>query len=68
MLQKIMALMGLGTKSHREINSEEMTTHLNVHPAEEKPSASQYDDATRPTYRIGKHKPSDIHKALDLAG
>lgn len=26
------------------------------------------DDDTRPTYRIGKYDPSDIQKAIDLAG
>lgn len=25
-------------------------------------------EATRPSYRVGKHKPSDIHKAIDMSG
>lgn len=36
-------------------------------------STTQYnnhaeDADTRPTYRIGKHTPSDIHRAIDLSG
>jgi hypothetical protein len=26
------------------------------------------DDQTRPSYRIGKHKPEDIYRALDIGG
>ena len=26
------------------------------------------DDATRPSYRVGKNHPVDIHKAIDLSG
>lgn len=26
------------------------------------------NDATRPSYRVGKHKISDIYKALDMGG
>ena len=25
-------------------------------------------EATRPSYRVGKHKSSDVHKAIDMSG
>lgn len=37
-------------------------------PASRPPESSPTDDRTRPSYRVGKHKPEDIHKALDMGG
>ena len=37
-------------------------------PASLTPEPPPTDDRTRPSYRVGKHKPEDIHKALDMGG
>ena len=32
------------------------------------PTSPPTDDRTRPSYRVGRHKPEDVHKALDMGG
>ena len=49
---------------------QEKTQHLQTidlyeNPAPPSPPARE---ATRPSYRVGKHKSSDIHKAIDMSG
>jgi hypothetical protein len=62
MLQKFLQLLlQTGTND----GGEPQDTASPVPPPPETPPA---DDRTRPSYRVGKHKPEDIHKALDMGG
>jgi hypothetical protein len=38
------------------------------HHVEPESTLQPRNDATRPSYRVGKHKISDIYKALDMGG
>lgn len=38
------------------------------HHVESEPAQQPRNDVTRPSYRVGKHKISDIYKALDMGG
>jgi hypothetical protein len=43
------------------------TPALPVEPEPEPPAeAPVHDERTRPSYRVGKHKPEDIYRALDI--
>ena len=62
MLRKFLRLL-LKTNAAEGIGSVNSVPPLSLNP--ELPPT---DDRTRPSYRVGKHKPEDIHKALDMGG
>ncbi|RMF03714.1 MAG: hypothetical protein D6768_05225 [Chloroflexi bacterium] len=63
MLQKILDFIGKPAQAERLPNQ----SRPEIRQATARP-ANRQNDATRPSYRIGKHKSSDIHKAIDLSG
>lgn len=61
-LQKLIRLINRSTKTQQPQTSDEPTFVLLSNTRKET------DEATRPLYRVGKHKPSDFQKAIDLSG
>ncbi|GAB4425439.1 MAG: hypothetical protein Kow0031_04990 [Anaerolineae bacterium] len=43
-------------------------TQADRYPHEPEPVHHPRNDATRPSHRVGKHKISDIYKAIDMGG
>ena len=62
MLRKFLQLLG-----QKDAHEEGWPENL-APPASLAPESAPGDDRTRPSYRVGKHKPEDIHKALDMGG
>lgn len=64
-MHKLIALIKGSAKKEPRPNVSPESKPPSLH--RDKPPRNQNND-TRPTYRIGRHKPSDIQRAIDLAG
>jgi len=66
-LRKLMDLLTRSMKAKQPDHLDETTptppVHINMFKREK-----DSDEATRPIYRVGKHKPSDLHKVIDMSG
>jgi hypothetical protein len=62
-LRKLMDLLTRSTKLRQPAHLDEPTPPTHTFKREQ-----DSDEATRPIYRIGKHKPSDFQKVIDMSG
>jgi hypothetical protein len=68
MQKLILSLLTRSSKVDTSTSSETKTQPMMrlTHAVNQKNDAEDTD--TRPTYRIGKHNPSDVHRIIDLSG
>ena len=69
-MQKLIAFISKATKPphhQTELTTLSPTTH-NWPLAKVVPTQDTQNDDTRPTYRIGSHRLSEIQKTIDLSG
>jgi hypothetical protein len=65
-MQKLMALINWSGRPNKDRKSLARMGVPIIVSMDQPPTDEDAD--TRPTYRIGKHDPADIQKAIDLAG
>ena len=65
-MRKLKTLLNWSGRPNSDIEALEKLGIPIIVSADQQPA--NQDEDTRPTYRIGKHDPSDIQKAIDLAG
>lgn len=66
-MQKLIAFINWSNKNERQENKHDTSQTRPLHAGAPNPRRNFQDD-TRPSYRIGKHSPADIQRAIDLAG
>ena len=66
-MQKLISLFSLATPENKPAQKHDTSQTRPLHIGTQN-ARRNYEDDTRPTYRIGKHDPADIQRAIDLAG
>ena len=68
MIQKLLDFFSRKPKSdsHKTIYTPTPTSGLSFDNQPEYPPRRR--EATRPSYRVGKHKSSDVYKVIDMSG
>jgi hypothetical protein len=65
MMQKLINLLNWSTRTSQNNTPKKLVLSL---PTKTGQAPANDNAPTRPTYRIGKRKPSDVQKAIDLSG